>query len=708
MHFSKYALLLSLIGLLEPISAISQDRISFDALPTLPDVTVQASRFEEKATLALPQTSVVSAEEISNSGAVTVSDILSKVVGLATRINLDGSSNAVVDMRGYGDTADNNVVILLDGVRISENEQASARTSMIPVEIIDHIEVTQGGNGVLYGDGATGGTINIVTKKNISNVTVVSGGLSSFSGYQSSFFHAREIGPSQVSIFGKGFNSDGYRLGASTNERSAGVNWITTIDARGVVGVRLLNSQEKNTLPGPLPSVWLNAAPTRSEVPGYRYGSNTNTSSITLFGNKKIDDVELSLDLSRREKSNDSSWRYNAIDVFTGYSPTLSPAPFDPFFPQPAPVNTYSFGVNQSKGSTNILNPRVKISEFLRSGNVLVLGVDNSLTRRSINADLTNAYTPDTVDNSVSQVHFKTQSFYFRDDWQITPEDRFTVGYRSQNYSESNAGTSTWYSSGSASANEYQYTKMLSASMVGYVRSSRNFRLPNVDDNNSVNTPSPSYTPIRLVPQTSNDIDIGLNYQFVKLRGELKIFRSNVHNEIAYDPGASDGYGGNVNYAPTRREGVSIRQHLQMANDWDVRLNLHYVKATFTQSQYAGNLVPNTARINGNFAVGYRFDADQRLTFTTRFSSDKFASGDYLNTQERISGYTVHDLGYFYRHEKITFTGSVNNILNKQYTDLGIYKPYNSGDGYYYIPPYNLTVYPNPGRNFSLVGRYTF
>ena len=155
---------------------------SSEGASVLPSITVYASRFEEKLADALPQTSVVTAAEIQKSGASNVSEVLSKVAGLPMRINLDGSTNAVIDMKGYGDTASNNVVVLLDGVRLSESEQTVARTSMIPLEAIDHIEITKTGNSVLYGDGATGGTVNIVTKKNAGNLTMVSGGLASYSG----------------------------------------------------------------------------------------------------------------------------------------------------------------------------------------------------------------------------------------------------------------------------------------------------------------------------------------------------------------------------------------------------------------------------------------------------------------------------------------------------------------------------------------------
>jgi len=155
-------------------------------------VLIYASRFEEPVENSLPQTFIITDREIQKSGFSNVSEVLQKIGGLTVRQNLDGSTNGVIDIRGFGDAADNNVLVLLDGVRLSENEQASARTSLIPLEAIDHIEIMRGGNSVLYGDGATGGTINIVTKSNLNDLTVVSAGLGSYSTIQSSVFHARK------------------------------------------------------------------------------------------------------------------------------------------------------------------------------------------------------------------------------------------------------------------------------------------------------------------------------------------------------------------------------------------------------------------------------------------------------------------------------------------------------------------------------------
>src|SRR5690606_12370756 len=56
-------------------------------------------------------------------------------------------------------------------IRISENEQQPAMTSAIPIEAIERIEIVRGGSGVLYGDGATGGVIHIITKRGATKET---------------------------------------------------------------------------------------------------------------------------------------------------------------------------------------------------------------------------------------------------------------------------------------------------------------------------------------------------------------------------------------------------------------------------------------------------------------------------------------------------------------------------------------------------------
>lgn len=660
---------------------------SAETASTLPSITVYASRFEEKLPDALPQTSIVTDSEIQKSGASNVSEVLSKVAGLPMRINLDGSTNAVVDMRGYGDTAFNNVVVLLDGVRLSENEQTVARTSMIPLEAIDHIEITKTGNSVLYGDGATSGTINIVTKKNVGNLTVVSGGLASYSGYQSGIYHSHALESSELSLFARQYASDNYRHNSKGTELSAGANWIRHIDAQTDIGARFFASEERNKLPGALPSIYLNSAPRDTQVPGYNYDAKVDSNSLTLFGKKNVGDVELAIDVNQRTRDNKDTYRYDAHLVNSSY------ASGDPI----------SYGNSSSHTDTQSVSPRIKINNFLSSDNSLQIGYDWLKTTKDGHG-FTGKYGP--IDYGIS---YQTNGLYVRDIFDFSSTDRLVLGYRRENYSQNyaNSYASSYDTNGTVSAGEIEYSKKLQTNFAGYLRLSKNFRIPNADDNS--NSYDANFNLKPLAVQTTQDVDVGLNYRTNSATTEFNYFQSRVTNEIGYDPsGCDDGYGGrygcNVNYDPTKRNGINLRQKMVLSKEVAVRANLQYVHAKFMEGLYTGKTVPGIATVSGNLSLDYQMGPKQQITLTSRFAGSRYMSGDFENSQSKLAGYAVQDLSYFYKEKNWSLVASILNIADKKYADTGIYKSVSTG----YLSPYNLTVYPNPGRSFSLTGRYAF
>jgi len=677
--------------------------MSADGASILPSITVYASRFEEKLADALPQTSILTAAEIQKSGASNVSEVLSKVAGLPMKINLDGSTNAVVDMRGYGDTASNNVVVLLDGVRLSENEQTVARTSMIPLEAIDHIEITKTGNSVLYGDGATSGTINIVTRKNVGNLTVVSGGLASYSGYQSGIYHSQALESGELSLFARQYASDNYRHNANGSELSAGANWIRHIDAQTDIGARFFASEERNKLPGALPSIYLNSAPRDTQVPGYNYDANVDSKSLTLFAKKTMGDVELAVDLNKRVRDNADAYSYDAHTVYSGYNKYAD--------------WHHSYSNSNAHSEVGSISPRVKINNFLSVNNTLQMGYDWLKSTKSGSGYKTDSmyniddpsdpwyYWPHKIDNSNYQLAHRTSGVYLRDIFDITATDRVVLGYRKTRYSQNhqlnyyndndpaiNPGTSTYVSEGTAAASELEYTKKFQPNVLGYARLSRNFRIANADDNSAR-----AWGADPLTVQTSSDLDVGVNYRSDNASTEFGYFRSNVKNEIGYDPEQ----GGNVNYDPTKREGLNLRQRLALSKLFAVRANLQYVNARFVEGSHQGKNIPGVAPFSGNISLDYQLGPKQQITLTSRFADSRYMSGDFDNRLEKVSGYVVEDLSYFYKEKNWSVVATVINITDKKYATTGIYNPS-------YLAPYKLTVYPNPGRSFSLTGRYTF
>ncbi|NIP41090.1 MAG: TonB-dependent receptor plug domain-containing protein, partial [Candidatus Aenigmarchaeota archaeon] len=97
--------------------------------------------------------------------AQTVVEVLKTQVGILVRDFLGNGKTASVDVRGFGETAPSNTLVLIDGRRANEITLAGVDWSQIPLDRVERIEIIRGMGSVLYGDSAVGGVINIITKK---------------------------------------------------------------------------------------------------------------------------------------------------------------------------------------------------------------------------------------------------------------------------------------------------------------------------------------------------------------------------------------------------------------------------------------------------------------------------------------------------------------------------------------------------------------
>lgn len=75
---------------------------------------------------------------------------------------------STVSIRG---SSSKNVLIMIDGTPVNTAGNSSFDISMIPASSVGKIEIIRGGEAALYGPGAMGGVINIVTKKSYQNFT---------------------------------------------------------------------------------------------------------------------------------------------------------------------------------------------------------------------------------------------------------------------------------------------------------------------------------------------------------------------------------------------------------------------------------------------------------------------------------------------------------------------------------------------------------
>ncbi|WP_374584335.1 TonB-dependent receptor domain-containing protein [Ideonella dechloratans] len=125
------------------------------------DYVVTASRMPESAAQAVRPVTVITAEDIRQSGVASVTDLLRTLGGVEITQNGGLGSSSSVFIRGANS---DHTVVLVDGVRIGSATLGTAAFESIPLALIERIEVLPGPSSSLYGSDAIGGVIQIFTK----------------------------------------------------------------------------------------------------------------------------------------------------------------------------------------------------------------------------------------------------------------------------------------------------------------------------------------------------------------------------------------------------------------------------------------------------------------------------------------------------------------------------------------------------------------
>ncbi|MDD2723195.1 MAG: TonB-dependent receptor [Methylovulum sp.] len=110
-------------------------------------------------------TSVITADQIKSMGATELHEVLETVPGVHASIK-EGDYDYSYSMRGISNNANSQVLILLNGTRITTPFGGTLMTGTeMPLEAIQRVEVIRGPGSALYGADAFAGVINIITKK---------------------------------------------------------------------------------------------------------------------------------------------------------------------------------------------------------------------------------------------------------------------------------------------------------------------------------------------------------------------------------------------------------------------------------------------------------------------------------------------------------------------------------------------------------------
>lgn len=134
----------------------------------LDEYVVTATRYEKKAVDVAASVEVFDQERLQATGASNLYEAMQYGTGLMIQqYGTGGSSmgNMTSKVAIRGNT--NGTLVLVNGMPI--NIRGTYDLNDIPIENVERVEIVRGGGSVLYGSDATGGVINIITKKERQN-----------------------------------------------------------------------------------------------------------------------------------------------------------------------------------------------------------------------------------------------------------------------------------------------------------------------------------------------------------------------------------------------------------------------------------------------------------------------------------------------------------------------------------------------------------
>jgi iron complex outermembrane receptor protein len=141
-------------------------------------VTTSATGTPQRVSEAPANMTIITADEIRQSGSRSIPEILSRVPGLD--ILQAGINSYDVGVRGFQTPFQPRLLVLVDGRQVFIDDYSRTLWDNVPVNIDDirQIEIVEGAASALFGSNAVGGVINIVTysplydNNNVASVAV--------------------------------------------------------------------------------------------------------------------------------------------------------------------------------------------------------------------------------------------------------------------------------------------------------------------------------------------------------------------------------------------------------------------------------------------------------------------------------------------------------------------------------------------------------
>jgi iron complex outermembrane recepter protein len=621
----------------------------------LETVYVSATRSETAQMPVATQIKIISAEEIRVSGAKLLSEVLRTQAGIQlTDSDGSGARNVTASMRGLSGA--NNVLVLVDGRKLNNPSLAAPALNTVALKDVERIEIVQGSAGVLYGDQAVGGVINIITRRatagEVDGTVSASAGSDNLEDYTASLRQGFENGLS-YSLSGQKRNADNYRA----NNQSAYENVLGNLRYDFAQGFVFVEGQQVNDdlrLPGSISDS--QALMDRRHTDSPNDYSNQDTDTWRVGTGLDVSE-HWTLQAEYSDRNEEGTYLYD------DYWYNSNPAPTD-----------YSVRVKS-------FTPRVVGEYAVANGSVIAtLGYDQ------VDSDYESNSVWSPVNSSQQQNSYYAQLVY-----PLLPKLTATLGARvSDVEDEIIRATGLLRQDDDLTASEFGLNYQFTNEWRAFARYAESFRFANADENGLV-----AKDVLFLNPQTGESFEVGTEWQVANASVTYSLYTMTLSDEIVYDSTVTNNKlykGANINLPDSERNGFMLDVDTVLSDELALRLNYTYTDAEVVDGLYRGKEVPFVAEHTANAAVVFTPINQLNITLESAYTGSRYKANDEANTNPRLDSLVVFNAAVNYQYDQWEFGARINNITNERYAG------FDSLWG----------QYPQPERNYQASITYRF
>ncbi len=571
-------------------------------------------------------TAVIDRKQIEASAAGSLVELLRGQAGLQVRDTMGDGNRAALSLRGFGENAINNTLVLVDGRRLNQPSLSGPDLNSVPLANIERIEIIRGAGTVLYGDQAVGGVINIVTRTPNSNEAYIESSIGSH-------------------------DLEAYR-GHIQQQLGAGFSVYASGETRNTDNYRDHNNSGYDNAFARL-----------------RYD---HASGWALYEYQSIDDEQLypdSLTLAQRradrKQSLSSNWndRKTQIQRFAleqGLSEiwTLN---FDySDSDQDGTGNFYGWFDQGTR--TETLSPRLTGRWDNALGHSeLLLGHDHVQSDYQYRSAF-----------SATLAQQTQRDWYGQFSQGLGDELTLSLGYRASEAEDRNRVDATNHTDREGSTS-LGLSWQASAETRLFVKREDVLRWANVDEN-AFTLPEVAF----LKPQTGVSWESGVEWRDGSQRYQASLYRLDLQDELMYDaeianPGGFGGKGANINLDKTRRQGLLLEGSRQLSERLSVNAQYSFTDSEYRDGSFEGNEVPWVARHSASTGLNYQWLDGLSSYLEAVYTGSRYAVSDETNSDGRVGGYTLFNAALKYDYRDFTAKLRVDNLTGKRY-DAFVYQ----------------------------------